>query len=282
MEIGITALVAVVLLAGLAVAMGWILGWANQAFAVRQDPRIEALRNALPGANCGGCGYVGCQEYAEALASGQAEIGLCGPGGDSAKREIAGILGVELKVDDGITWRAVTFCHAKKSERLKQIPYSGEMSCAGAHQLSGVQSCVYGCLGFGDCAQVCPVDAITIEDGIATIDEDCIACGACVKACPRHVILLVPFKTPTMLVNLCNNRDFGREVVAACKVGCMGCKACTRVGPLIEMEGNLAIVPFAKYEAGIDPEPYLKACKRHSLRLISIKPKCPVEDLNSE
>ncbi len=142
-------------------------------------------------------------------------------------------------------------CGADSEQRLKQHDYHGERSCASANLVAGVQGCTYGCLGFGDCVASCNYDAIHIVDGLATVDyEKCIGCGACAKVCPRNIISMIPFKESRMLVINCSNKDFGKDVKAVCTVGCLGCKACTRVlSDLLEFKNNLPSVDYENYEA---------------------------------
>ena len=231
----------------LAAFMGYVLGWANKAFHVEVDPRIERVDEALPGANCGGCGYVGCREYAEAVVESEEAVNLCTVGGESVATEIADILGVE--VEQSWPYRPVVHCGATYDDRLQRGQYDGEAQCATANLVSGVQGCIYGCMGFGDCERSCAFDAIHIVDGLATVDyEACTGCGNCAKVCPRNIITMVPFKDRQMIVVKCANKDFGKHVKAVCKVGCLGCKACARVTDLISVENNIPSIDYDKYD----------------------------------
>lgn len=237
-----------VLLAALAVGMGHVLGWANRRFEVSVDPKVEAAVAALPGANCGGCGFVGCREYAEAVAKGEAKVGLCGPGGQDLARQLADILGVEI--EETFPYRAVVHCSAEREQRLRRAPYEGEPTCAAANLVAGVQGCTYGCLGFGDCERACPYDAVHVVNGLSRVDyTKCVGCGACARACPRNIITMVPFKAERMLVVACSNQDSAGDVRAVCMLGCLGCRACTRVAPdLISMEGGLPSINYENYD----------------------------------
>ncbi len=264
---------AAIVLALLAVAMGIVLGWANKAFHVEVDPRVDKINNALPGANCGGCGYVGCNEFAEAIVSGDCEdITLCAPGGSSCAKAIAEIMGVE--VGEAMPYRAVVHCSATRDQRLLQREYRGEMTCAAANLVTGIQGCVYGCLGYGDCVRSCKYDAIHVVDGLAVVDyEKCIGCKACAKACPRNIISMVPFKSEQMLVVACSNQDVGPEVKAVCETGCIGCTACTRkVGDQpISMEEGRPVLDYEAYDPdNIDINLIRSKCKRSSLLYIGI------------
>jgi len=234
----------------LAVLGAWILGWANKAFHVDVDPRISQIIDALPGANCGGCGVVGCNDYAEAVVTGKLGPDKCTVGGESVALKVAEIAGVE--VEQSWAYRPIVHCGAHYDDRLDRHAYTGEQTCAGADLINGIQSCTYGCMGFGDCVTVCDFDAIHVMDGLATVDYDkCVGCGACAKACPRNIISMVPFKNRQMLAISCSNKDMGKEVKAVCKVGCIGCKACQRnAGELFVVENNLPRIDYDKY----DPE----------------------------
>ena len=231
----------------LAAFMGYVLGWANKAFHVEIDPRIEHVNEALPGANCGACGYVGCGEYAEAVVEDDEAVTLCPVGGESVAAAIAHILGVD--VQQSWPYRPVVHCGATTKQRLQRGHYDGEAQCATANLVSGVQGCIYGCMGFGDCELSCPFDAIEIVDGLAVVDYDaCTGCGNCAKVCPRNIISMVPFKDREMIVVKCANKDFGKHVKAVCKVGCLGCKACARVTDLISVEDNIPSIDYDKYD----------------------------------
>jgi len=238
-----------------------VLGWANQAFHVEIDPKIDQVNRVLPGANCGGCGYVGCLDYAEAVVKAGIEINLCGPGGASCVQIIAEILGVDAV--QSFPYRAVIHCAAGNEQRLGQNTYHGEPTCQAANLVGGIQGCTYGCLGIGDCMRSCRYDAIEIVDGLATIDYDkCIGCKACEKACPRHIISMVPFKQERMFVVACSNLDRGPEVKQVCTVGCIGCTACSRQAEHVEMKDNLPVVNYDAYKTEEEFGAALAKCPR--------------------
>lgn len=250
----------------LSICAGYALGWANRAFHVEVDPRIEAVLAALPGANCGGCGYVGCASYAEAVVAAGAPPDKCPVGGASCAEQVARIVGVDLKP----SWpqRPVVHCRATYEQRLGRGDYRGERTCAAANLVAGVQGCTYGCLGFGDCRAACAFGAIRIVSGLATIDyERCTGCGACARVCPRNIITMVPFKRERMLVVGCSNKDMGKDVKAVCKIGCIGCKACQKASPLFKVTDNIPTIDYENY----DPEHMESA-------LIAVE-KCPVKGL---
>jgi electron transport complex protein RnfB len=232
----------------LAVLAGHALGWANRVFHVKTDPKFDAVLDALPGVNCGSCGYPACSEYAAAVLTGTVPITKCTVGGVSTAKALAKILGIEL----GQTWpyRPVVHCGAHTADKLKRHAYPvGEPTCGAANLISGLQGCAYGCLALGDCVRVCKYDAIHMIDGLATVDYDaCVGCGACERACPRHIISMVPFKSERMLAVTCSNLDFGKDVKAVCKVGCIGCMACSRISELFHMKEHLSQIDYDKYD----------------------------------
>jgi RnfABCDGE-type electron transport complex B subunit len=265
----ILAALAATAMLGLAVVASSVLGWANRAFWVEVDPRVLQIEDALPGANCSGCGYVGCGEYAEAVAAGEAAVDLCAPGGEGCASAVAEIMGVD--VEQSWPYRAVVHCAARKDQRLQRLEYRGEQTCSAANLVAGVQGCTYGCLGLGDCSRVCLFDALDIIDGLAVINyENCTGCGACVDVCPRHIISRIPFKESRVMVVACSNEDFGNDVRSVCSVGCIGCKACERITSLFKMESNLPVLDYDAYEPA-HPET--------SDSLLKSVEKCPMESL---
>jgi electron transport complex protein RnfB len=253
-------------LTGMALVLTYILGWANRAFHVEVDPRIDAVNDTLPGVNCGGCGYVGWGEYAEAVVLDSAPVNKCTVGGANCTAALAEIMG--LDVDAALPVKAVIHCGAKYDDRLGRSPYNGEMECRAANLVADVQGCTYGCLGFGDCSRACNYDAIQVVDGLATVNYDnCIGCGACAKVCPRNIITITPFKAKRMLAVACSNLDKGKEVTRVCKVGCLGCRACTRISNLFVVENNLSTLNYDEYSADRMDE------------LIKASEKCPRQRL---
>jgi RnfABCDGE-type electron transport complex B subunit len=242
----------IILLAGgtmlvLALFMSYVLGWANKAFHVAVDPRVAEVLAALPGANCGGCGYIGCSEYAEAVVLSSEAPDKCPVGGASCAEKVARILGITL--EQKLPYRPVVHCGADYDQRLQRHGYVGERTCAAANMINGVQGCTYGCLGFGDCQAACPFDAIHVVNGLAVVDyEKCTGCGKCAKVCPRNIVHMVPFKREKMVVVACSNKDFGKDVKAVCKVGCLGCKACSRNSDLFTVENNIPRIDYDKYD----------------------------------
>lgn len=267
----VTIGLAAVTMLAMALVFSFILGWANQAFHVEVDPRVDAAIEILPGANCGGCGYVGCGEYAEAVVLEGAEVNLCVVGGKSCAQALADVMGVEVTVS--FPWRPVVHCGAKREDRLGKSPYRGEQRCATANLVTDIQGCTYGCLGLGDCTRACNFDAIHLIDGLARVDyEKCVGCGACAKTCPRNIITMAPFKTDRMLIVECANLDSGKDVKDVCKVGCLACKACERTCKMFSVQNNLSTIDYDNYTlenltAGLEAA---EKCPRNRLVFVGI------------
>ncbi len=227
---------------------GLLLAMAAKVFAVETDPRVEAVKEVLPGANCGACGYAGCANFAEAVVSGETKATGCIPGGEDTASAIGELLGQE--VDKTVQPLATVFCIGDTFKTEDRFIYDGVKDCAVASEfLGGFKVCSYGCLGFGNCVRVCMFDAIKMgEHGLPVVDyEKCTGCGLCATACPRTIIKMLPKGEAGHLV-LCNSHDRGKAVSKACEVGCIACKACVKVCPeeAIVMDENLAVIDLEK------------------------------------
>ena len=239
---------AVVALGLIALVFGFLLSIVARSFAVATDPRIEAVIEALPGANCGACGYAGCANFAEAVVAGEADNCGCIPGGQDTAAEIAEILGQTVCLAERPV--ATVFCIGNTFQSVNRYIYDGVKDCAVASGfVGGFKACSYGCLGLGTCVEACLFDAIKMgEHGLPVVDvEKCTGCGLCAAACPRSIIKMLPQGETGHLV-LCNSLDRGRAVSAVCKVGCIACKACVKACPeeAITMIDNLAVIDLEK------------------------------------
>ena len=239
---------AVVSVTSLGLLCAVLLAIASKVMAVKVDERVVRIRACLPGANCGACGFPGCDGYAGALVEADADVktNLCVPGGDAVSMEISSILGVDFV--DLIEQIAVVHCRGDGGSRQRKMDYRGIQTCKAAKQLFGGQNaCVFGCLGFGDCAVVCPNNAICIEEGLAHIDtRKCTGCGLCAKACPNSVIFTEADTITTVV--MCKNTEKGASVRKKCQFGCIGCSRCARECPsdAIAMKDNLARIDYEK------------------------------------
>lgn len=240
----LTAVIPVVIIGLICAA---VLVTASKIMAVKENEKIPKIRECLPGANCGACGFAGCDGYAKALAETEGTpTNLCVPGGDSVSRKISELLGVEF--EDVIEKVAVVHCSGDCRFTQDRVEYSGIESCAAAKLIfSSKGECSYGCMGLGDCAKACPNNAVCIESGIARINtKQCVGCGLCVKACPNTVISLMDDVERAVVA--CNNKDKGAQTRKACKSGCIGCKKCEKVCPsgAIKVVNNLAQIDYSK------------------------------------
>ncbi len=226
----------------LGLIFGGGLAYASIKFAVKSDPRLAMVIELLPGANCGGCGFPGCSAFAEAVLKGEAPVTGCNPGGKDTAGRIAKLLGVEI--GDMTPLVAMLRCQGGQGIAKDRFEYRGIQSCAIAHRTGGGhKACQYGCLGFGDCMRACAFDAIRMENGLPVVDEEkCTACGACVRACPRSLMKLIPV-TQQVYVG-CASQDKGKAVKDVCSLGCIGCTLCAKVTPsgAIKMDGNLPVI----------------------------------------
>ncbi len=212
---------------------------------VHEDERIALVLDVMPGANCGACGYAGCADYAKAIVEGAA-VNLCIPGGAKCAGDAAAIMGVEA---GGVQKRtAVVACQGNYDNTQDKYRYQGIKTCSACSELYGGNAiCPYGCMGFGDCKSVCVYDAVTIENGVAVIDQElCTGCGACEKACPKSIIQVLP--DSDIPVVLCENKDRGAMTRKACTAGCIGCMKCQKTCEFdaIHVKDNVAIIDHEK------------------------------------
>jgi electron transport complex protein RnfB len=231
-------------LGALGLVFGALLAVASRFFGVTADSRVIQVRENLPGANCGGCGYAGCNAFAEAIVSGDAPVNGCPVNSADGAQRIASIMGVAC--DDVEPLVAMVRCRGTLANTHIKYEYEGITDCAAAAALAeGYKACRFSCLGLGNCTRVCPTGAVTVVNGLATIDHDrCITCGKCVAACPRHIIHLVP--TSAGAVVLCSANAKGKTVREACDVGCIGCGICARVCRFgaIKMVDDLPVIDY--------------------------------------
>jgi RnfABCDGE-type electron transport complex B subunit len=263
----------------MALIMSFILGWANKKFHVDVDPLVEDVLEALPGANCGGCGFVGCSDYAVAVVADNAPVNKCPVGGAACAEQVAAIMGVEI--GETYPYRPIVHCGAHLKDRLGRTPYDGEQRCAAANLVADVQGCTYGCLGFGDCVRACRYDAIHIVNGLATVDYDqCVGCGACSRVCPRNIITITPFRAERIMAVTCSNKDKGKDVMSVCRVGCIGCGACSRLSQVVTIQDNLSTIDYDQYSAECMPD-LMKACEKCPRSRLTFVGKPSPEDLEA-
>jgi Na+-translocating ferredoxin:NAD+ oxidoreductase RNF subunit RnfB len=234
-------------LGGLALILGAILAIAYAKLAVKPNPQEEAIRAILPGANCGACGFAGCDIYAEKVAKGEVDPNFCLYGGPEVARQIGKILGKDVTLKESMV--AALICPGGKNECKERYIYDGGSDCRQAYVLfGGNKSCVFGCVGLGHCASVCPFGAIRMDGNrLPKIDEKkCTGCGICVKECPKNTLMLIPRRKLVYLA--CVSHDKGRDVKNVCSIGCIACNICIKVCPYdaLRMENNLPVMDFTK------------------------------------
>lgn len=244
-----TILIPILVLGIMAAIMGMILAYASKKFEVKVDERVEKIYEALPGANCGACGYPGCMGYAEAVATGNVQTNLCTVGGGDTVEKISLIIGVEGQVHTEKKVARV-MCKGDNTKTNKKYELDVKIKTCVAANLNfwGDKSCNYGCVGYGDCERICPFDAIHVnEKGVAVVEEDkCTSCGKCVLACPEHVIKIVPKKSRYSVH--CCSKDIAAITRKACTVGCIACSICVKNCPVsaITIDNNVAVINPAK------------------------------------
>lgn len=219
-------LFAIIVVSGIGLVIGLVLAVASIVMAVPKDEKAEAVLQLLPGANCGACGYSGCEGYAKAVAHGNAKAGLCSPGGEECTNAIAKLLGVSAETVKTV---AQVHCMGNCSNTSDKANFQGIRSCLSATKIgNGLTQCTFGCLGMGDCQSVCLHDAITICNGVAVVDESkCGGCGLCANACPRRLITIAPVKEQAVV--RCSSKEKGAAAKKACKGACIGCQKCVKV-----------------------------------------------------
>ena len=242
-----TILFSILVLGVLGGIFGAVLAFASKIFHVEVDPKQAAVRDCLAGANCGGCGFPGCDGYAAAVAAGTAPTNKCVAGGAECAAKIAEIMGVSAEAADPMV--AFVPCSGSTGVAELRFNYSGPQDCRAAMLFGGKSNklCTFACIGMGNCVKACQFDAMHIVDGVAKVDRDaCVGCGACADACPKSIISLIPASQKVMPV--CGNKDKGAKVMKMCAVGCIGCMKCQREceAQAIVVKDALAVIDFEK------------------------------------
>ncbi|HCU08580.1 MAG TPA: ferredoxin [Clostridiales bacterium] len=270
----------VVLVVGVGFIAAVILTLAAKFMAVPVDETAANIREALPGANCGACGYAGCDDYASALATDPNGVApnLCTPGGASVAAAIGALLGVDAVAAEPIV--AAVMCAGLTDLTKKDMEYQGYKTCASVKQFfGGPNSCKYGCIGYGDCVEVCKYDAINICNGVALVNRDnCVGCNMCAKECPQRIIDMIPTKSRVYVS--CSSKDTGKRTKDICEVGCIACKLCEKACKFdaVHVVDNIAkIDPIKCTNCGL----CVKACPKDIIHMIprvkAVKPVVAAE-----
>lgn len=280
-----TVLLTIICLSLLALFSAVILYFVARKFKVFEDPRIDEIQAVLPAANCGGCGFAGCRNMAEALVKADTFEGLnCPVGGAPVMADAARILGKTAPVVDPTV--AVLLCNGSPEYRPKTSEYNGASDCRITNNLYiGETDCSYGCLGHGDCVRACAFDAMYMDEAAGLpviIDDKCVSCGACVKACPRHIIeLRKKARKDRKIYVACSNCDKGGPARKACKVACIACSKCFKVCEFnaITIENNLAYIDALKctFCRKCFPE-----CPTNSIIELNFPPRKPKVEVQAE
>lgn len=222
---------AVIGLSIIAALLGIVLAVTSEKLKTEKDPKVTAVAEALPGINCGACGYLGCDAFAEAVVKGEVSIDKCSPAkGTSDVKIISEILGMQYYFkNEGNEGREVPqlLCSGGDANCRNQFEYGGVEDCkAAARFYGGYRACSYGCLGLGTCERVCSFNVITIDSNrLPEIDYNlCMGCGKCVEDCPQDVLKMVSVKN---LVHVrCINLDKGNDAKEQCSSACIKCGEC--------------------------------------------------------
>ena len=240
-----TIIITIASLGGLTLLLAIMLVVANKKLYVYEDPRIDAVDDMLPKANCGACGFPGCRPFAEALVEGKVAPSKCTVSSEEGREAIANYLGVALGQEEKQVARLA--CAGGTNVARNKANYVGISSCSAASLVSGGgKGCFWGCLGLGDCANVCDFDAIKMDEhGLPVVDMDnCTACGDCVEVCPKDLFSIQPISNQ-LWVN-CKNLEHGDDVLEECEVACTACGRCAMDAPgdMIIMENNLPVINY--------------------------------------
>ncbi|MFI3270528.1 MAG: Fe-S cluster domain-containing protein [Pseudomonadota bacterium] len=267
----------VLTLFGLGLLTATVLAMASRVFYVEEDPRVEAVMDVLPGANCGGCGYAGCEGYAIAVVNDpDIPANKCCAGGEGTSIAVGELTGKTVGASEPL--RSFRRCDKVEGKVALRYDYQGIPSCAAAALLfEGSDACTFSCLGYGDCAEVCPFDAITMSDGLSHINwTKCTGCGICVSACPRNTLQLIPLRSRVAL--FCATKNKLKAVMEVCEAGCINCTKCVKKCPAKAISvkgGRIEIDQILCLSYGPDCNmACIDACSRGGLKIMAMNGKC--------
>jgi Na+-translocating ferredoxin:NAD+ oxidoreductase RNF subunit RnfB len=234
----------------LAFVLGITLGFFRDFFAVPKDPLIDKIREVLPGANCGACGFPGCENYAQAIAKGKAGINACTAGGSAVTEKLAQITGMASEQIQQIV--AVLTCQGSVIHTPLKGKYTGIKTCRGAKlSVGSTKLCSWGCLGYGDCVKVCKFDALVMDydKGLPTVDyTKCTGCRMCISECPQGILKGVPNDQKGAIILCANRNPIKQGVIKSCKIACIKCGLCVKQCPqqCIDLSTHIPVVDLSK------------------------------------
>ena len=231
-------LISVGIFAALGVLFGILLAMASKIFAVKVDERIPQVQEALPGANCGGCGFSGCASLAEAIVNGEAAPNACKACSPEGLARIGEVMGIEVAANEPM--HAHVMCSGDCNTAVFKYRYEGAGDCIAAEKMGGGdKACPNGCIGLGTCVAACQFDAISVVNGVAVVDpKKCSGCGACANACPKHLIAVIPVSSKYCVE--CRSVEKGAIARQQCSVGCIACRICEKNCPV----GAITVTDF--------------------------------------
>jgi len=261
-----TIIITLIVSFSLAFILGILLGFFKKVFSVPVDSRIQEIRNVLSGGNCGACGYPGCDAFAKAVAEGKAPITGCAAGGETVAKLLGNIMGVNASATKKLS---ILACQGSKEHTQLRGIYNGVKTCKAAKiSINGTKMCQFGCIGFGDCVQVCSFDALFMgDDGLPHVDlKKCTGCGMCANICPQNLFKLVGENTKGS-IPLCSNTSNSKTILKQCKKGCIKCGKCVRSCKYeaISLVNNIPVIDYEKCTSCGD---CVKECPTKVLTLI--------------
>ena len=268
-----TLILTIATLGVMAIVFAALLGIASKVFHVEVDEKESLVKEALPGANCGACGYPGCDGYAKAVSEGTAPINLCLVGAQPVADRVAEIMGGEKQESTRLV--STVRCNGTYDNTDLLFDYEGIKDCRVIKTLGGgsCKACQYSCQGCGTCVQQCEYDALKLVNGVVVVNENnCVACKKCVKVCPQNILYMAPHGEKAVV--RCSSYSFGKQVKDACKVGCIGCGLCAKLAPdEFEMDGKLARV---KHHKNFNMDNARKAAEKCPAKCIDIVGKAKI------
>lgn len=263
----------VLALLGVGAIAAIILAIASQLLKVEENPLVELAAECLPGANCGGCGFAGCDAYAAAVVlNPDVPAGLCVVAGAETAAKLGEISGKTAEAGEPV----VSFrrCSRPEGNVQKRYDYVGMGTCESAAMLEGGPlMCAWACIGLGDCVRACPFDAMYLENGVVeVIASKCVSCGHCITACPRDILQLIPRRA--RVASFCATHDKLKAVSDVCEVGCINCSKCVKACPAKAVsvtDNRIEIDHQACLEYGTAcGEACVNACPRFILRRMGV------------